>query len=297
MSAGSRSAPRTRDLARDLRGEEMRLAVGLEPGESRVRQPVRRGVGGDRGRGGGPPDPPLPDLAQPDRPAPRRGTREAAPEQVRIELERLEQEPADVGSDRADAHSGERLAKAGLERREQVRDRVVGGQLLGAARARRLDRELDREPRHRGRRASREGHRQRVDVEDVGRVDEDVGSAAKARVGERGVDGADGEDRRDRQARRLRTRDPTGRAAPCGRGRPGTAAIGEALEGELPVRRARPPDPRSRRAGRPCPGTRRAAPRGRRRPVGRGAASAPVGWPAAVRRAAPGAARGRPACP
>ncbi len=34
-----------RDLARDLRGEEVRLAIGLEPGESGIRQPVRRRVG------------------------------------------------------------------------------------------------------------------------------------------------------------------------------------------------------------------------------------------------------------
>ena len=75
----------------------------------------------------------------------------------------------------------------------------VGGHRLGAARARELGRQLDREPRMHGRRADGEQHRHPVDVEDVGGVDDEVGPAAKARIGQGRVDGAGREDRRERQ--------------------------------------------------------------------------------------------------
>ena len=178
----------------------MDLAVGLEAGEAWVRQLVGRRIRGDRRRGGGAADPAIRDLGQPDGPPPGRSAREAAAEQVRVELERLEQQPADVRGDGTDAHPGERLAKARLERREEVGDGVVGGQLLGAAGTRRLGRELDGQPRNRGSGADREGHRERVDVEDVGRVGEQVELATEAGLGEGRVGGANGEDRRNWQA-------------------------------------------------------------------------------------------------
>ena len=99
-----------------------------------------------------------------------------------------------------------------------------------AAGAGRLDRQLDREPRHDRRGAGGERHRERVDVEDVGRVDEDVGPAAEAGVGERGVDGAGGEDRRDRQSRageRAVRQDDELRARAGG----GDRGLGESIEG------------------------------------------------------------------
>ena len=71
--------------------------------------------------------------------------------------------------------------------------------VLGAARAGQLGRQLDGEPRMGGGRADGEDHRHRVDVEDVGRIDDDVGATAQAGVGQRGVDGAGGQDRRDGQ--------------------------------------------------------------------------------------------------
>jgi len=114
------------DLTGDLRREEVGLAVGLEAGEARVRQLVRRDVGGQRPRGGRPSKLALPDGRQTDRAEPGRGAREAAPDELRVELDGLEQDAADVGGNRADAHPGERLAQPGLERGKQVADRRVG---------------------------------------------------------------------------------------------------------------------------------------------------------------------------
>ena len=78
-------------------------------------------------------------------------------------------------------------------------DRLGRGQRLGAARAGQLGGQLDGEARMDRGRADGEDHRHGVDVEDVGRIDDDVRPAAQAGRGQRGVDGADGEDRRDRQ--------------------------------------------------------------------------------------------------
>ena len=106
-----------RDDRRDLRREEVRLAVGAEAGEARVGQ-ARLAAG--RGRGDGRRRDRAAELAGRQvgegRPAgPRGGGREAARDDGRIEVDDVDERPADVRRDRADAHPGERLAQAGLE--------------------------------------------------------------------------------------------------------------------------------------------------------------------------------------
>ncbi len=56
-------------------------------------------------------------------PGPRSGAREAALDDVRREVDRVDQRSADVARDRADAHPRQRLAQAGRERLDQVLDR------------------------------------------------------------------------------------------------------------------------------------------------------------------------------
>ena len=69
----------------------------------------------------------------------------------------VDERPADVRRDGADPHPGERLAQAGLEGgRPGCRRSSAGVSVLGAARARQLGGELDREPRMDGGRADRE---------------------------------------------------------------------------------------------------------------------------------------------
>ena len=153
---------------------------------------------------------------------------------------------------------------------------VGGGHRLGAARAGQLGGQLDREPRMDRRRADREEHRHRMDVEDVGGVDHEVRPAAQAGLGQRRVDGAGREDRRDRQpVEREPGSDRTTTSAPASAAATASSASRSraALEATGPVRggprRVELPDPRPRRRG-----ARRAARRGRRRSAGRGAASA-----------------------
>ena len=178
-------------------------------------------------------------------------------------------------------------------------DRLGRRQRLGAARAGQ-SRPRARWPATDGppSRPTARSHRQRVDVEDVGGIDDEVGPAAQARVGERGVHRADGEDRRDRETVEIEAIDRTGRAGPRPRPptRPARRAASRssaALEAGRPIggrpRGIEPPDPLAAVAH----GVEQAR-RGRPRSAGRGAAS--VGR-AAGRRAAPGAGRARPAGP
>ena len=155
--------------------------------------------------------------------------------------------------------------------------------VLGAARAGQLGGQLDREPRMDGRRADGERHRHRVDVEDVGRIDDEVGPAAQARLGQRGVDGAgariDGTGSRSTDSRAsltTRTSTPRRRRADGVRAEPRRA--------RPPARPARPTPARSRRArgiGAPAArSARRQAGRGRRRSAAPGGASGgPRGGP------------------
>ena len=79
----------------------------------------------------------------------------------------------------------------------QVAGGVRRANVLGAARARELGGELDGQPRHDGAGARRERHGRGVDVQDVARLDQDVGPAAQAGLGERHVHRAGGEHGRD----------------------------------------------------------------------------------------------------
>ena len=87
----------------------------------------------------------------------------------------------------------------------------------------------------------------RMDVEDVGGVDHEVGPAAQAGLGQRRVDGAGAEDRRDRQPVERERRGRTGRRPPRRRGQPRRH---RARAGRGPARghRPRPRRPTSRRA-------------------------------------------------
>ena len=251
------------DLAGDARREEVHLAVGAEPGET------RGPAGAARGR----------------RPAPgwrarrsrRRIWRSARSASVvrpghaaavgkqrattdGVEIDDIDQRAADVRGDGADAHPGEGLAQAGLERGDQAGDGVVGGQRLGAAGARKLGGELDGEARLDGGRPDREDHGHRVDVEDVDRADRDIGPAAQAGGRERGVDGTDREDRRDRQPvdRPAGVGDEDDRGVATGRGDGvGRETLERSLQpgrtrGRIPGRVERP-DACPRRPGPPRP--------------------------------------------
>ena len=115
------------------------------------------------------------------------------------EVDGVDQRPADVAGDRADAHPRQGLAQAGLEGDDEVPDRGGRGDRLGAAGARELGRQLQGEPRMGGRGADREDHRHRMHVEDVRGVHDDVRAAAQPGIAQRGVDRARGQDRRHRQ--------------------------------------------------------------------------------------------------
>ena len=84
-----------------------------------------------------------------------------------------------------------------------LRDGVVLGQLLRAARARLLAGEGQQQARVHDAGAGGHDHREPVDVEHVPGVDHDVGPAAQAGLGEGGVDGARGEDGRDGESCRV----------------------------------------------------------------------------------------------
>ena len=146
-------------------------------------------------RGGTAADLAVGEVGQRRAPGPRGGGREAARDDRRIEIDDVDQRAADVRRDRADAHPGERLAQAGLERGDQAGDGVVGRQRLGAAGAGELGGEFDGEARMDGGRADGEDHGHRVDVEDVDGAHRDVGPAAQAGRGQGRVDGTDREDR------------------------------------------------------------------------------------------------------
>jgi hypothetical protein len=102
-----------------------------------------------------------------------------------------------------------------------------------------------------GRGAGGERHRQRVDVEDVAGVEQDVGPATQPCRGQSGVDDAGGEDRRHRQAleieRAVGDDDQLRQAA----GGDGDRLVGEPIERRLEAvrplggipRRVEPHDP------------------------------------------------------
>ena len=222
------------DLAGDPRREEVGLAVGAEPGEPGVGQAGLAAGGrlGDGQRGGAAADLALGEVGEGRAPGPRGGGREAARDDRGIEIDDVDQRAADVRRDGADAHPGEGLAQAGLEGGDQAGDGVVRGDLLGAAGARELGRELDGEARLDGGRADGEDHGHRVDVEDVDGADRDVGPAAEAGGGQGGVDGTDREDRGDRQPidRPAGVGDEHDRGVAAGRG---DGVGGEAFERDL----------------------------------------------------------------
>ena len=191
-----------RDLGGDLRREQVRLAVRAEAGPARVGQ-LRLATGrgrGDRRRRGDAAELSSARSARVVRPGQAAADREAASHDGGVEVDDVDERAADVRRDRADAHPREGLAKPGLEGGDEVADGVRGGQRLGAARPGEFRRQFDRQPRMDGRGADREQHRHAVHVEDIRRVDDDVGPAAQARVGQRGMDGTGREDRRDREA-------------------------------------------------------------------------------------------------
>ena len=186
----------------------MRLAIAAEPGEARVGEPrlaARDGIRqGQRRRA--PPDHSLTEIEQRRPAGPRRGGREAPGEDIGREVDGVDERPADVARDRADPHPGERLAKTRRERIDHVLDGLGGRDRLGAARPGQLGGKLEREPRVDGCRPDRKRHRHRVDVEDVGRVEDEIGPAAEARVGEGGVDRTRRQDRRHRETIRRERR-------------------------------------------------------------------------------------------
>ena len=142
---------------------------------------------------------------------------------------------------------------------------------LGAARAGQFGRELDREARMDGRRADREEHRHRMDVEDVGGVDDEVRPAAQAGLGQGRMDGARREDRRERQP--LEIEPVVGQEEDLGARRGSARRASDARRRGPPRGRpARRPRPTWRRvAGRRLPGVahaRRGARRGRPRSAG-----------------------------
>ena len=219
----------------------------------------------------------------------------------RVEVDDVDQRAADVRRDGADAHPGQRLAQAGLERGDEVGRRCRPGSASSAPRVPAssaassiASRGLD------GRRPDGEDHRHRVDVEDVdgarrrcpsGRA----GRPRSARCGRRRSARIDGTGRRSmrpgarrsgrgRSAPRRAARDGLGGRADRGRprGRPGPPPASHGRI-ERPDRAA--PSARTPRAGR----------RGRRR-SGAARRSGPRRR-AAARRAAPAAGRARPAGP
>ena len=117
------------DLAGDARREQVGFAVGPEPGEAGVGQAwLATGGGLGDGQGGRA----AADLARAEvgqrRPAgPGRRVREAARDDGSVEVDDVDERPADVRGDGADAHPGQRLAQAGLERRRQDRRRPRTG--------------------------------------------------------------------------------------------------------------------------------------------------------------------------
>ena len=239
------------DLARDPGREQVRLAVGAEPGEPGVREPrlAARGGFGDRQRGVAPPDLPLGEVGQRRPAGPGGRGREAARDDRGIEIDDVDERAADVRRDGADAHPGQGLAQAGLERGHEAEHGLGRGHRLRAAGPGELGCELDRETRVDRGRADGEDHGHRVDVEDVGRADRDVGPAAQAGIGQGGVHGTRGEDRGHRQPvdrpGRVADDDQAG-AAPRRRHGLGPRD-GRAPPRDRPGRR---PGPRSRRGSR-----------------------------------------------
>ena len=142
---------------------------------------------------------PLGEIGEGQAAGPGRGGREAAADDRLGELEGLELDATDVRGGGADAHPGECLSEPCLERVEQTADRVRGRQLLCAARSGELDGQLDGEARMDGAGTGGDGHRGRVDVEDVRRIEDEVGPTAEAGCGQGRVDSADRQHGRDRR--------------------------------------------------------------------------------------------------
>ena len=128
---------------------------------------------------------------------PRRSRREAARDHGLGELECLELDASHVRGDGRDAHPGERLSQAGLECFDEPRDRLSRRQLLDAARTGQLGGQLDGQARVYGARAGGYRHRRGMDVQDVGRVDQQIAATSQAGSGQRRVDSADRQHGRD----------------------------------------------------------------------------------------------------
>ncbi len=196
-----RDAGQRLHLAGDPRREQVRLAVTAVPRKARVGQSgLAAGRGfGDRDRGVSASEQARAEIGERRRPRPCRGAREATRQHVRGEVDRVDERPADVARDRADAHPGQRLAESGDEGVDEVGDRHGRCQRFRAARAGKLRGELQGEPRMDRGRTDRHRHGHRVDVEDVSGIEHDVGATAQTGIGQRGVHGAHRERRRDRQ--------------------------------------------------------------------------------------------------
>jgi hypothetical protein len=174
----------------------VQLPVGAEPDEARVRE-ARRGrravrelvarddLGAEASRGSG---------ARPDR-----GRRERAGRQGCLEPDDLEEAAAPVARERADAHPGEDLVQAVLDRPHDVRLGGLGRELLIAASARDFACQLQREPRVDRSGAGGEQHRDAVDVERVRGLDDEVDLVAEAEPPERRMRDARSEQARDRE--------------------------------------------------------------------------------------------------
>ena len=107
--------------------------------------------------------------------------REAAGGQPGVHAEHVDDLAAAVRAERADPHPGQHLAQTLLQRRDGVSLSLVRLEVLRAALAGLLGRQLEQQPRMHGRCADRHQHRKVVDVERVAGLDRDVGAGARGR--------------------------------------------------------------------------------------------------------------------
>ena len=127
-----RSAARTGGPRRRRGTGRTRGRAGAARGRRRARGwPARRRAGGSGARRGRPGSS---GRATPAAVGKQRATTDG------VEVDDVDERAADVRGDRADAHPGERLAQAGLERGDEAADGLGRGHRLGAARARRARR-------------------------------------------------------------------------------------------------------------------------------------------------------------
>ncbi len=179
----------------------MHLAIGAEARESGIGQARlatgrcdrkgKRGIASTQRAG--------PQVREGGSPGPRCGRREAAADHLRRQIHGIDQRAADVAGDRADAHAGEGLAQARLERRDQIRDGGGRRHRLRTTGPREFRRQFDGQAWVRRRGADGQDHGHRVHGEDVRGVHHDVGATAQACLGEGRVHGAGGQDGGDRE--------------------------------------------------------------------------------------------------